>query len=130
MHFCTVLLGSNVPDATDLIDAVSVQLLEKLMKDSKCSDILKSADQSQGVPPDAPLYSNRIIQGRTNHTRTFLESQLKAIEDQFGRRRDPEANGWVAMDLDLVEWDGLLLRPKDASRSYFIECMKSLQSNP
>lgn len=129
MHFCTVLLGSNVPDATDLIDAVSVQLLGKLLQEAKCSDILKSADQSQGVPPDAPLYINRIIQGRTKHTRAYLESQLKAIEDQFGRRRGPEANGWVAMDLDLVEWDGLLLRPKDASRSYFIECMKSLQSN-
>lgn len=129
MHFCTVLLGSNVPDATNLIDAVSVQLLEKIIKEAKCSDILKSVDQSQGVPPDAPLYSNRIIQGRTNHTRAHIELQLKSIEYQFGRRRGPEANGWVAMDLDLVEWDGMLLRPKEASRSYFIECMKSLQSN-
>lgn len=51
---------------------------------------------------------------------------LKEIETILGRIRGPESNGQVAIDLDLVEQNGQVLREKDAKQDYYKNCIKTI----
>lgn len=71
-------------------------------------------------------YLNMVCLGQSGSPLEEIRIFLKQAEEAFGRKRGPEACGCVAIDLDLVEWNGQVLRPKDAAQDYYKVCLKDL----
>jgi len=43
---------------------------------------------------------------------------LKAIEKAAGRSKELKAVGIIPIDIDLIQWNDLVLKPEDLTRSY------------
>lgn len=72
------------------------------------------------------MYLNAICLAQTALTLEAVQAFLKKTETEMGRIRGVEARGRVAMDMDLVEWNGEVLRPKDAGQVYYKVCLEDL----
>jgi len=59
-------------------------------------------------PSDQPIYVNGVAQVESQLSPAALMAVLLDIEIDFGRRRN-EANAARVMDLDLIDFDGLIL---------------------
>jgi 2-amino-4-hydroxy-6-hydroxymethyldihydropteridine diphosphokinase len=129
MNHFFLLMGSNFHAARNL-ELAREQLEELFPKELVFSDPLKSeAVDANGVPfPDAKHYLNMLCFGRSEWALDRIQSSLKLLENRSGRVRGVEAKGQVTLDLDLVEWNDGVLRPKDACQNYYIACKINLGS--
>lgn len=71
-------------------------------------------------------YLNAVCSGFSSFDLESFRKFLKQAETQMGRLRGPKACGQVVIDLDLVEWNGIVLRPKDAEQEYYQVCLRDL----
>ncbi|HEY5591005.1 MAG TPA: 2-amino-4-hydroxy-6-hydroxymethyldihydropteridine diphosphokinase [Paludibacter sp.] len=71
-------------------------------------------------------YLNAVCVVQSENTLDTIQVFLKKMELEMGRVRGVEAQGRVLIDLDLVEWNGAVLRPKDAAQEYFNVCLRDL----
>jgi len=71
-------------------------------------------------------YLNAVCVAQSVSTLRDIQIVLKKIESDMGRIRGVETQGRVAIDLDLVEWNGEILRPKDTIQGYYQACLKDL----
>lgn len=72
-------------------------------------------------PVNSPLsnrYLNQLAKGTTVLEEEELCRHLKDIERQCGRRAQDKATGIVALDLDLLEYDGERRHLRDWNRDY------------
>nr|MBD5376576.1 2-amino-4-hydroxy-6-hydroxymethyldihydropteridine diphosphokinase [Bacteroides sp.] len=67
---------------------------------------------------DAP-YFNAVFSGMTTMTMEDVIVWLKEQERLAGRNELENIEGQVHLDLDLVIWDGRIVRPADFDRTYF-----------
>ncbi|MCK9311715.1 MAG: 2-amino-4-hydroxy-6-hydroxymethyldihydropteridine diphosphokinase [Bacteroidales bacterium] len=83
--------------------------------------------EGQPVPQgECAKYLNAVCVAQSVSTLRDIQIVLKKIELDMGRIRSVEMHGRVAIDLDLVEWNGEILRPKDAIQGYYQACLKDL----
>lgn len=75
---------------------------------------------------ECATYLNAVCRAQTSMTLEEVQVFLKTTEAEMGRIRGIQAQGRVSMDMDLVEWNGNILRPKDAAQEYYSVCMKDL----
>jgi 2-amino-4-hydroxy-6-hydroxymethyldihydropteridine diphosphokinase len=81
------------------------------------------------LPSDeTAFYLNAVCQTQSDRPLDEVQTFLKQLETDMGRIRGTEAQGHVAIDLDLVEWNGEVLRPKDANQAYYKVCMGNLKN--
>jgi 7,8-dihydro-6-hydroxymethylpterin-pyrophosphokinase len=80
------------------------------------------------LPPkgECAMYLNTVCVARSEMALDDVQVFLKQTETEMGRLRGAEAQGHVAIDMDLVEWNGEILRPKDAEQDYYQTCLKDL----
>jgi len=71
-------------------------------------------------------YLNAVCAVNTEKDCDSIQLFLKKTESDLGRIRGVEAQGRVAIDMDLVEWNDVILRPKDAKQEYYKVCLKEL----
>lgn len=106
---CTIGLGSNTPDretrVRDAIAHISTVLI---------SPEVSSLYETPAISGDGTTYTNAVIHGLTNLSSDQLVTFLKDWESL--QERTPDA---VTIDLDLVIYDGRILRPVDFDRHYF-----------
>lgn len=69
-----------------------------------------------GVKSAGMIYHNAVFELVTTLDKTALTTELKRYEDACGRDRSSLV---IPIDLDLVVYDGEVLRPGDFSHSYF-----------
>lgn len=130
MNVFQILLGSN-SDADKHMALAMKRLHEAFPEDIRFSAILKSAEVSEcgGEAFESAAYLNAICLAHTELAMEHILSTLKTMETDMGRKRNLEAKGVVAIDLDLVVWNGVVLRPKDVAQAYYQNCLKSLKSS-
>lgn len=75
---------------------------------------------------ECAYYLNAVCRAQSMHDLEQIQVFLKQTEVDFGRLRGAEAKGHVSLDLDLVEWNGKILRPKDAAQDYYTLCLMDL----
>lgn len=90
---------------------------------------VKSQSESAGYQQNFDYYLNAVCFGQTNCMLEYIQTLLKQTEMAMGRKNGPESYGQVAIDLDLVEWDGEILRPDDAVQDYYTICLKDIYSS-
>jgi 7,8-dihydro-6-hydroxymethylpterin-pyrophosphokinase len=124
MNTFQVLMASNT-NARANIEA-AIRHINRLF-DSKmhCSEMLESAgiDKSGKVLDSGVMYLNALSLIETYRSLEQVQSSLKAIEAEMGRVKGSE----VVIDLDLVVWNGEILRTWDVAQSYYRTCLVSLE---
>lgn len=109
----TICLGANTPDAP-----------ERLARAYSVLTILGAVVRSTAPYPTAPEYAgetepylNQIVVLATQLSLNDLCSRTKAYQTQV--RADNPYAPLVNIDIDIVEWDGRVLRPADAAAAYY-----------
>lgn len=114
-HTAIISLGSNIAQAAEMIS-------RSLLGLSRCG--LVSATDSY---PSEGGYTNCVAELRTELVLDALRSFTKQIEQALGRRIDDKQQGKIVIDVDIVYFDGKLLRPADAHKSYFTMGLRLLK---
>lgn len=119
---CYVSLGSNLPDGEGYVRR-TIKWLSTVMLSVKSSYIYTTPSVSAG---DDSTYFNAVARCLTSLSAKELELRFKHWESDCGRRHESCDNS-VAIDVDLVIYDGVVLRPRDAGCDYFLIGMNCFQ---
>lgn len=84
--------------------------------------------EKQPLLTETAFYLNAVCQAQSERSLNEIQSFLKQTETEMGRIRGSEAKGQVSIDLDLVEWNEEVLRPKDANQAYYQVCIENLRN--
>jgi len=82
-------------------------------------------------PIDFPYptkFLNQIGAIITERPQLVVESLLKDLEQQMGRKKSAVARGIVVLDLDLLSFDRNIVRPADWERPYVKDGVAELQN--
>lgn len=100
--------------------------LASVLKDTVSSSVYETEDISckknsccSAAHPEKPKYMNAVLSGYSDIPFEKLNKDLKAYELKHGRDSEARRKGEVPIDLDIVKWDGLILRPRDYAADYF-----------
>ncbi|MDE7472703.1 MAG: 2-amino-4-hydroxy-6-hydroxymethyldihydropteridine diphosphokinase [Muribaculaceae bacterium] len=108
-HHAIISLGSNSADKELKLNQALELLGVAIVKSSGAYDDL--IDNTPCRP-----YLNIVAEIETNLDHDTLRSRFKAIELKLGRDRRQDV---VAIDIDIVIFDGTVMRPTDYERPYF-----------
>ena len=120
MNHCFILLGTNVAPYAAIKEVWEVLLLlDPSLR--AMPEMLTAADGGEKPP-----YMNQLISLKTNLSATELTERFKALEEKLGRTPAHKAQGIVLIDIDLVYFNGELLKPFEANLPYVREGVKRL----
>lgn len=118
MKGVVIMLGSNYGEREASIDA-AVEALRRYIAIEHISHDFDSPDYT-GRSAD---YLNRIIIGTTTLSLDTIKVLLKETEARLGR--DRTAIGCVSIDIDVVIYDGAIVKPEEFNSIPFITLYKS-----
>ena len=114
-HQVYVGLGSNLPQGAS----------------QKIVEAIKGIESTGNIKAFSTIYTTRPINPKStsdndyHNAVVFFETHIpldeytvisKELEDNVGRN---QSMGFVGIDIDIVVWDGKILRPIDFEREYF-----------
>lgn len=110
-------LGSNTCGcrATNLMGALNMigRHIGRVAEVSNFYETRPFGPNSGNVP-----YINAVAVIETDLDKDQIETLIKKIENDAGRdRNDPDHR--ITIDIDLVVWNGVILRPQEIDREYF-----------
>lgn len=109
-----VSVGSNCGDRTENVRA-ALEWLSSHIANTRCSDIYETPEiHGKGSP-----YMNAVLVGSTPLDIAELNDTFKKYELSQGRDADARAAGMVPIDIDIVVWDGEVIRSGDYAASFF-----------
>ena len=121
-HTCIVCLGSNIDGEIHLRNAY--KLLVQSFPDIKMGKILRTKAEGNISQPD---YFNQAATFTTNFSLGEVESILKEIEKENGRKFDDKFKGTVPLDIDLLQYNQQVIRSKDMFKKYVRQALQELK---
>lgn len=115
LHSVVLCLGSNVVDRQQHIDKAMDMLRRYIAPDYRMSDAYMTPSHS-GF---GDAYLNVVMIARTAFGADALHDHIKDIEFASGRTKQSKSEGRVPLDIDIVVYDGNILRPFDFSAVHF-----------
>lgn len=109
MHRAILCIGSNYQSAHRLIE-YAVKRLSETGNDIRA----KSSIYTVSLP-----YYNCVVDMTTDLDMEDLVILTKGIEKEMGRTQAMKAISLVPIDIDVVVFDGITLRPSDYASDYF-----------
>lgn len=76
--------------------------------------------------PGAETFLNQVGVAYTPYAPAEIRSMLKQIESDLHRTPQDKACGRIPIDIDLLQWNDLILKPEDLARPYVIAGMQAL----
>ena len=116
-------IGSNIACGDRQI-ARAFSFLKSEFSGVRCSDVYTTDSVSRG---DDSVYFNAVAECRGNMSAEEVGGLCKRFERESGRTHDAGSRE-VVIDLDPVIVNDIVLRSKDASRSYFLIGYRQLTS--
>lgn len=113
-HTVVLSIGSNSAEKKENVGR-AVKWLEGLMENTVCSDIYETPE----IHGKSVTYTNAVVKGETTLDLIPITDITKEFERGNGRNSEARSKGLVPIDIDIVVWDGAILRPVDYSRSFF-----------
>ncbi|MGN0214787.1 MAG: 2-amino-4-hydroxy-6-hydroxymethyldihydropteridine diphosphokinase [Muribaculaceae bacterium] len=114
MNSVVVSIGSNSADR-DKQMATCIAWLNENFDVTKISSVYNSP-AANGKDPD---YLNAVAEIQTALEHGTLNNLLKDYERNCGRTPHSKVLGSIPIDIDIVMWNGDVLRQKDFSQPYF-----------
>ena len=118
-HHIIISLASNYQQEANM-DAARTQLVQLLSEVHFTQAIYTEPIHSLRKEP----YLKQLCKGTTALGRNLLSEVLKEIEKRLGRTHNED--GIVAIDLDLLEYDGERYHLRDCERSYVKDLINEL----
>ena len=114
MHRIILGIGSNYDQENNV--AYAAEQLRTLFSSIRFSQSYysKAEWKSYSVGP----YLNQVAIAYTTLSHSEITPLLKAIEKAAGRSKELKAVGIIPIDIDLIQWNDLVLKPEDLTRSY------------
>lgn len=111
-----ISLGSNTPDRKERMSAT----IELLRHDTSIiirstSDFYETPALGGGTRP----YLNAVAEIDSEMPTEDLQARFKQMERESGRNEEARKRGDVPIDIDIVECDGEVVRPKDYNAEYY-----------
>lgn len=130
MNHFQILLASN-SNGIENVNNARNRLMELFPNGISFSEIIVSTpiDKNGMEKPDEPNYLNAICLAQSDATLDHIQFLLKQMETLMGRKKGSDVKDEVVIDLDLVVWNGEILRPWDVSQTYYKDCLKSLKES-
>lgn len=80
---------------------------------------VSSVYETEAVNGDGTKYCNAVMSGLTRMGEEDTVAKLKELEKEAGRTQTGAFEGKVPLDLDLVIWNGRIIRERDFEQRYF-----------
>lgn len=125
MHDVTVCIGSNTEQRLHNINMAVIQL-ENLFCNSHLESSIYECPSHTGTGAD---YLNMVISGYTEFDYTVFYRRCKMIEHDAGRTEGSKSTGVMPLDIDIVVWDGRIMRPYDYERPHFQTGFREISHN-
>lgn len=122
-HFCLLCLGSN-SNRHFHMEAARKALIELFPNIRFSKEMTTEAIGDKFLSP----FSNQVAKIETSLTSEEIRNLLKQIEKDNGRLPEDKANGIVKLDIDLLTFDDLVLKPNDLEKDFVLEGISALQS--
>lgn len=113
MHTALICLGANVPDAAARISNAT-DMLRRLCDIGRITPAYRTAPEYAG---ETVPYLNCLLEVTTAHTFDELSAVTKSY--QTAVRAHAAAAPLIAVDIDIVVWDGEVKRGADFNSAYF-----------
>ena len=110
-----ICLGSNSPNRAEMIRLA----ISKVEAEYPSGIAVSHIYETPAIDGVSPNYSNAVMMLDSTHDYEQTQLQLKCIEREMGRTAQSKATGIVEIDLDVVMFNGTVMRPKDFNRNYF-----------
>ena len=118
MNKATICIGSNAPDACKKVSD-ALEWVKAELQGSISHGPYPTEPFGHGAS-DAP-YCNAVVTGTTCLTIESLTRLFKDYEAANGRKHGSSFPDRIAIDIDLVVWNGTVMRPADYNAPYFTE---------
>lgn len=115
MNTAVISLGSNVTDREEIVRSAIADLRHEFVVEA-VSDVYDAPDDRYAAMP----YSNAVMRLSTDLGHDLLHAHFKAMESRYGRTPASNASRLVPLDIDIVIFNGTVVRPADFTRPYFI----------
>lgn len=122
-HSCVLCLGSNYNRHLHMEEARKA-LMELFLTIRFSEEMTTEAIGDKFLSP----FSNQVAKLETSLTIEEIRSLLKKIEKDNGRLPEDKEQGIVKLDIDLLMYDDLTLKPNDMEKDYVLEGISSLQA--
>lgn len=116
MSRAVIGIGSNTPDRTERV-AAAIGWLGSVFSEGFHS----SAYVTRALNGHDPDYLNAVMSVESDRPMDEVNAMLKDYERTSGRTAVSKLHGEVPIDLDIVVWDGRIVRPKDFGYRYFLQ---------
>ncbi len=120
-NIITISIGSNSLDR-DAQVAQCLKWLTGTLGNCRHSSIYTTAALN-GKSGD---YANAVACGECNADIATTNQIFKAYEQSHGRDEAARASGLVPIDIDIVMWNGTIVRDKDFAQDYFKQGWRQL----
>lgn len=122
-HSLILSLGSNSADGAEKLSKAE-QILRSWIRLDVCSRILKNP--AIGMGNEAEDFHNMLIKTKTTLSLNEMQALAKTLEHIMGNSQEMREKGIVNMDMDIISWDDILVKPKDVEREYYKELAPSI----
>lgn len=122
-HHCLLCMGSNTNRFTQLSDARKV--LSEAFPDIHFGELMET--QAIGSGFHSP-FSNQLASFITALSPGAVHDLFKVLEHRSGRLSTDKAAGIVKLDIDLLMYDNVVLKPEDMKREYIKQGLTKLRA--
>lgn len=113
---CIICLGSNYKAETNL--SLAEKELSSYFPDIHFGHHVPTAPEGESLPPDTPYYINVAASFTTAFTIEKIKQLFKDIEKRCGRTPESKSSGIIPLDIDLLTYGSIILKPHDLSTEY------------
>ena len=122
-HSCLLCLGSNYNRHLHMEEARKA-LMELFPTIRFSEEMITEAIGDKFLSP----FSNQVAKLETSLTIEEIQNLLKKIEKDNERLPEDKEQGIVKLDIDLLMYDDLTLKPNDMEKDYVVKGISSLQA--
>ncbi len=122
MNKAIVFIGSNIEAEKNIKSVLDILAVENVV--IKHTDFIKTKPIGETEQDD---FTNGAVLIRIHHTLEGLVVYLKSLEDRLGRDRTREKFGPREIDLDVVEWNGVIVDKDYYERDFMKELVDQLR---
>lgn len=124
MKTCVICIGSNHNPSVNITKAV--ETLSGMFPGILWGETVVTPAEGLSFP--VPDYHNRAAVFSTDIDIAGLRQRFKEIEKACGRGSDSKSTGIVPLDIDLLKYDGQILKPQDMQTDYVRQSIMNITS--
>lgn len=109
-----ISLGANTPDKNERLAEIIVAIAQTAHIEAQTPVYETPAEGSIAAAP----YANALLQITTDTDYNTLHDTFKSWEQAAGRTKESKLQGIIPLDIDIISWNGVVLKERDMQFAY------------